>query len=125
MKRLLPILFAGLSLGLAGCAHVEVVAPAGPPVYLAATDEPQPVERRWRTWFLAWGCSPLDNTMPAEYIQREQLSTVRVIVEDNVPDALHTFIYNVWIPIGLLPQTVVVQGSRPPPETYRRRNDTK
>jgi hypothetical protein len=52
--------------------------------------------------------------MPDEYIQREQLTEVRVIVEDNFPDALHSILYNVIIPFGLVPQTVVLQGSRQP-----------
>jgi hypothetical protein len=114
VKPILGILLAGLMLGVTGCAHVDVVAPHGPAVYLAASTEPMPVERRWRTWFLAWGISPFDHTMPAEQIQREQLAEVRVIVEDNVPDAFLSILYNVIIPFGVVPQTVVLQGSRPP-----------
>jgi hypothetical protein len=117
MKHSREIIFAGLLLGATGCAHVEVVAPHGPPVYLVSAAAPMPVERRWRTWFLAWGITPIDNTMPDEYIQREQLTEVRVIVEDNVPDALHSILYNVIIPFGLVPQTVVLQGSRQPVAT--------
>jgi hypothetical protein len=37
-----------------------------------------------------------------------------VITEDNLPDALHAFVYSVLIPIGFLPQTLVVQGNRKP-----------
>ena len=108
------IIFAGLALSLIGCAHVAVVAPHGPPVYLVSSQDPVQVERRWRTWFVAWGVTPLDNTMPAEYIQREQLTEVRVIVEDNVPDALHSILYNVIMPFGLMPQSMVLQGNRAP-----------
>jgi hypothetical protein len=117
MKFCLELMLVGLLLGATGCAHVEVVAPHGPPVYLAAASEPLPVERRWRTWFLAWGITPIDNTMPGEYIQRESLTEVRVIVEDNVPDALHSILYNVIMPFGLVPQTVVLQGCRQPGPT--------
>jgi len=63
---------------------------------------------------LAWGITPIDNTMPDEYIQREQLTEVRVIVEDNFPDALHSILYNVIIRSDWCPQTVVLQGSRQP-----------
>jgi hypothetical protein len=117
MKFRTEIILAGLMLGVAGCAHVDVVAPHGPAVYLVSSSEPMPVERRWRTWFLAWGITPFDNTMPAEYIQREQLTEVRVTVEDNIPDALHAILYNVVMPFGLVPQTVMLQGSRQPAAT--------
>ena len=114
MKFSPHFILAGLLLGVTGCAHVDVVAPHGPAVYLVSSSAPMPVERRWRTWFLAWGITPIDNTMPDEYIQREQLTEVRVIVEDNFPDALHSILYNVIIPFGLVPQTVVLQGNRQP-----------
>jgi hypothetical protein len=114
MKLSLEMILAGLLLGVTGCAHVDVVAPHGPAVYLASSQDTMPVERRWRTWFLAWGLTPFDHTMPAEYIQREQLTEVRVIVEDNIPDALHSILYSVIIPFGVVPQTVVLQGNRLP-----------
>lgn len=113
MKRTLILLLAALTVGGSGCAHVDVVAPHGQTVYLAPAQASLPVERRWRTWYLAWGYSPLDNTMPAEYMQREQLNEVRVVVEDNAVDALHSILYNVFITSGLVPQTLVLQGSRP------------
>jgi hypothetical protein len=114
MKPGYGIVLAGLMLAATGCAHVAVVAPPGREVYLVASGQTLPVERRWRTWFLVWGITPLDNTMPAEIIQREQLTEVRVIVEDNIPDALHSILYNVIIPFGVVPQTVVLQGNRLP-----------
>ncbi len=114
MSRPLTFLIAVLALGPSGCAHVDVVAPHGQSVYLAPAAAPLPVERRWRTWFLVWGYSPLDNTMPAEYMQREQLSEVRVTVEDNALDALHSILYNVYFSSGLIPQTIILQGSRIP-----------
>jgi hypothetical protein len=117
MKLWHGIILAGLALGVVGCAHVAVVAPHGQEVYLVSSQDTAQVERRWRTWFLAWGLTPLDNTMPAEYIQREQFTEVRVIVEDNVPDALHSILYNVIMPFGLVPQTVVLHGNRAPART--------
>lgn len=114
MKWLCTLLLAAFAVGASGCAHVDVVAPHGQSVYLAPAVAPLPVERRWRTWFLVWGYSPLDNTMPAEYIQREQMTDVRVIVEDNALDALHSILYNVYFSSGLIPQTIILQGSRIP-----------
>jgi hypothetical protein len=110
-KLVIMLAAAAVALGLTGCAHVDVVAPHGQTVYLLPAQAPVSVERHWRTWFLVWGYSPLDNTMPAEYIQREQLAEVRVIVEDNALDALHSMLYNVFITSGLVPQTIILQGS--------------
>jgi hypothetical protein len=104
-----------LLLLLAGCAHVEVVAPPGSPVFLASSSEPVQVKRQWRTWYLAWGLTPLDNTMPAEIIQRERLDEVRVTVEDNISDTILSGLYTVYMPIALVPQTVVMEGNRTPP----------
>lgn len=117
MNLIPKIMLVGLAMSATGCAHVDVVAPHGPPVYLASSSAPLSVERRWRTWFVAWGITPFDNTMPAEYMQREQFNEVRVVVEDNFPDAIHTLLYSVVMPIGLVPQTVVLQGSRQPVAT--------
>jgi hypothetical protein len=97
-----------------GCFNVEMVAPYGMDVTLMSSDAPAEVERRWRTWYVIFGISPLDDTMPVEYIQREQLTEVRLITEDNIPDALHGFFYNVIVPIGLVNQTLVLQGNRAP-----------
>ena len=63
---------------------------------------------------MTWGLSPLDNTTADLQISREKLTEVRVITEDNIPDALHGFLYIVLIPIGLTNQTIVVQGNRSP-----------
>jgi hypothetical protein len=95
-----------------GCFRVDLYAPYGTNVTLISSKEPTKVERRWRTWFVAWGISPLDNTTADLKISREQLTNVRVIVEDNIPDALHGILYLVIVPIGLVNQTVVVQGNR-------------
>ena len=108
-----------LSLGLlgvlaTGCFNVSVMAPPGQEVYLVASEQPTAVRRQWRTWYVAWGMSPVDDTMPAEIIQREHLSEVRVIVEDNIPDAFHGFLYNVVMPIGLVNQTIIIEGNRVP-----------
>ena len=111
------IIRAGLALVLllcCGCFNIDLYAPHGMDVTLLPSDEPVEVERRWRTWYVAWGLTHVDNTMPDEYIQRENLTEVRLITEDNVPDAFHGLLYNVLIPIGLVPQTLVLQGNRPP-----------
>jgi hypothetical protein len=114
VKALGWLLLAALATGLGGCCHVEVAAPYGPDVYLATADETTQVRRQWRTWYLLGGVTPLDDTMPAEVIQREGLTEVRVIVQDNLLDAAHAFVYNVLVTIALVPQTIVVEGNRPP-----------
>src|SRR5580658_6218062 len=116
MKRQSFILFlAGLF--CSGCFRVDVYAPYGTDVTLISSQKPTKVERRWRTWFVAWGMSPLDNTTPDLQISREKLTEVRVITEDNIPDALHGILYIVLIPIGLTNQTIVVQGNRSPSDS--------
>ena len=114
MKIRLVLGFGLLIVLATGCFNVSVMAPPGQEVYLVSSEEPTAVRRQWRTWYVAWGLTPLDNTMPAEIIQREHLNEVRVIVEDNIPDAFHGFLYNVWIPIGLTVQTVIIEGNRVP-----------
>lgn len=114
MKMHLVLGLGLLGVLVAGCFNVSVMAPHGQEVYLVSSDESTEVRRQWRTWYVVWGMTPLDNTMPAEIIQREHLSEVRVIVEDNLPDAFHGFLYNVWIPIGLTVQTVIIEGNRVP-----------
>ena len=102
------------SLLLAGCFNVTVVAPPGQEVTLVADSTPVTVKRRYRTWFVVWGLTPLDNTMPDVVIGREHLREVRVTSEDNVPDAFLGVLYNLLIPIGLVTQTIVVEGNRAP-----------
>jgi hypothetical protein len=111
MKRRSFVLFL-IGLCCSGCFRVDLYAPYGTNVTLISSEKPTKVERRWRTWFVAWGISPLDNTTADLQISREKLTEVRVITEDNIPDALHGFLYVVLIPIGLTNQTIVVQGNR-------------
>ena len=108
------LLVAALLPACAGCFTVSLYAPHGADVTLVSSNAAEPVERRWRTWFVAWGATPLDDTMPAEIIAREKLTHVRVTVEDNIPDALHGILYTFLIPIGLVTQTIVIQGDREP-----------
>ena len=96
-----------------GCFNIHMYAPHGMDVTLISSEEPVEVERRWRTWYVAWGLSPVDNTMPDEFIRRENLTEVRLITEDNIPDALHGILYNIVMPIGLVTQTLVLEGNRP------------
>jgi hypothetical protein len=111
MARLPALLVLVLS---TACFNIEMYAPHGMEVTLLPSDAPVEVEREWRTWYVVWGFSPLDDTMPVEHIQREQLTEVRLITEDNIPDALHGILYNVLIPIGLVNQTLILQGNRAP-----------
>jgi hypothetical protein len=115
---------AGLLLAfpaLSGCFNIDLVAPHGADVTLISSKEPVTVRREYRTWFVVWGMTPLDNTMPELTIEREKLTEVRVVTEDNIPDALHGILYNVLIPIGLVTQTVIVEGNRaPPPEAPKK-----
>jgi hypothetical protein len=109
------ILFA-LSIVLlppAGCYRIDMYAPHGMDVTLASSKQPLEVQRHWRTWFVVWGVTPLDNNMPDTQIAREQLTEVRVITTDTVPDALLGVLYNVLIPIGLANQSIVIEGNRP------------
>jgi hypothetical protein len=111
-RRRLLLLPALLLLG--GCFSTELYAPHGADVYLMSATTPTTVQRQWRTWFVVYGAARLDNTMPAETIAREHLTELRVIVEDNIPDAFIGLLYSILVPIGILPQTLVVSGNRAP-----------
>ena len=100
---------------LAGCFTIDVAAPPGADITLVSSKEPTTVRREYRTWFVAWGLTPLDNTMPEVVLGREKIVATRVVVEDNIPDALHGILYNVLLPIGLVTQTVIIEGHRAPP----------
>jgi hypothetical protein len=110
-----PILVALLLLSLlTGCFTVPTYAPYGEPIRIMAPDEPAQVRRVYRTWFMFGGLVPLDNTMPAEIIAREKLTSVRVIVEDNIQDAGSAVLATILLPLFILPQTVIVEGNREP-----------
>ncbi len=96
----------------AGCFRIDLYAPPGANVYLISSDAPVHVHRQWRTWFAAWGLSPIDNTTPDLLITREKLTEVRLITIDTVPDAFLGFLYNILIPIGLTHQSVIIEGNR-------------
>jgi hypothetical protein len=102
---------------LSGCFTIDVAAPYGADITLVSSKSPTTVRREYRTWFVAWGLTHLDDTMPEVVMNREKITEARIIVEDNVPDALHGILYNVLLPIGLVTQTVIIEGNRaPPPE---------
>lgn len=113
MKRL-PVIAAMLGLICTGCVNVKVVAPPGQDVYLVAPEKPFESQRQWRTWYVLYGMMPVDNTMPTDIMQRERYTEVQVVVKDTVLDAFIAIFYNVFAPIGLVPQTVVIQGNRAP-----------
>lgn len=113
MTLRLPILCLAL-LACTGCFNVDVYAPHGQEVMLVSAGKELPVKRQYRTWFVVWGATRLDDTMPAEIVAREQFTEARFVVEDNIPDALHGILYTILLPIGLVPQTIIVQASRAP-----------
>jgi hypothetical protein len=113
-RRAIAVLLACTT--LSGCFTVDVAAPPGADVTLVSSKAPTTVRREYRTWFVVWGLTPLDNTMPEKPIAHEKLTDVRVIVEDNIPDALHGILYGLLLPIGLVTQTVILEGNRAPAE---------
>jgi hypothetical protein len=108
------ILTLGLlaSLAALGCFSVPIEPPAGTRVRVLSGDAPVDVVEEYRAWFVVWGLFPLTDTRVADVIQREQLAEVRVRTVDTVPDALIAFVYTVLAPVGILPQTIVVEGNR-------------
>jgi len=102
-------------LSCTGCFSVDLYAPHGANVYLISAGKPVKVRRDLRTWYVVWGLVRLDNTMPDTVIAREQLTEVRVITVDTVPDALIGILYNVLIPIGLANQAMTIEGNRAAP----------
>ena len=112
MRRIGWLLVALLA--LTGCFNVDVVAPHGTEVYLVSTNVSTQVRRQWRTWYGIYGAVPVTDTLPDQIIQREGLTDVRIIVQDNIPDGGIGFFYTILVPIGLVPQTIVIEGNRPP-----------
>jgi hypothetical protein len=102
-----------LSLALfAGCTHVQVAAPYGRPVRLMDATKKASIRRQYHAWFVIWGAVRLAGKDPVDVIRDEALCEARVQIEDNVPDAGIGFVYNFIQPIGLVPQTIVVEGNR-------------
>jgi hypothetical protein len=113
--RHLPVIAALLVMTCTGCFTVKVTAPPGQEVYLVAPEKPFQSQRQWRAWYGIYGLTPMDNTMPVDVMKRENFSEVQVVVKDTIPDALISIFYNVVAPIGIVPQTIVIEGNRPPP----------
>jgi hypothetical protein len=109
---IIRIVIASLVLLCAGCCQIDMYAPHGADVYLISSQDPVKVSRYWRTWFVVWGLTPLDNRTPDEMIAKEQLTEVRVITIDTVPDAFLGILYNALIPIGLVNQSMIIEGNR-------------
>ena len=103
----LALAFAALA-----CAHVPTFAPHDREVRLMSGGERAAVSRPYRAWFALWGLVRLSGKEPADVIRDEGLCAARVRVEDNVPDAFIGAIYTVIEPIGIVPQTIVVEGNR-------------
>lgn len=110
IARMLAVLLATVC--LAGCFQVDLHAPRGREVWLISSKEPVEIERRWHLWFFTFGLTIVNEEQADLMIEREQLTEVRLITEDNIPDAGLGILYNVLIPIGLVNQTLVLQGNR-------------
>jgi hypothetical protein len=95
-----------------GCFKVPIEPPGGVTVRYLSGDAPVDVSEQYRTWYAFWGLFPLDDTRVADVIQREALTEVRVRTVDSLSDAFASFLYTVAMPIGLVPQTIVVEGNR-------------
>jgi hypothetical protein len=103
---------AALLLLATACSHVTAASPHGRDVRLLRTDERAEVRRQYRAWFALWGMVRLSGKDPADVIRDEGLCQARVRVEDNIPDAMIGLIYTAAEPIGIIPQTIVVEGNR-------------
>lgn len=105
----------GLALVLAlgtGCFKVPIEAQADYPVKVLDGDAPVDVLEEFRTWYAIWGLFPLSDNRVADIIRREKLTEVRVRTVDTLPDALIGFVYTILLPIGIVPQSIVVEGNR-------------
>jgi hypothetical protein len=98
------------------CSHVTAAAPYGRSVRLLAGDEATTVERRYRAWFAIWGLVRVSGKDPADVIRDEELCAARVRVEDNIPDAFIGVLYTIVQPIGIIPQSIVINGRRAGPD---------
>jgi hypothetical protein len=107
----LALLAASLALPTA-CTHVTVASPYGHEIRLLPRDEATQVRRQYRAWFAFWGLVRLSGKDPADVIRDEGLCAARVRVEDNVPDAIIAVMYTFAEPIGLIPQTIIIEGKR-------------
>jgi len=109
LRRLCAVLGLAVS---AACSHVEVSAPNARSVRVMAADDPAAVRREYRAWFAIWGLVRVSGKDPADVIRDENLCAARVRIEDNVPDAGISVVYTVIEPVGLIAQTIIVEGIR-------------
>ena len=102
----------GLLCFATACTHVTVASPWDRHVRLMSRDEPTQVRRQYRAWYAIWGVVRVSGKDPADVIRDEGLCEVRVRVEDNVPDAFIGVMYTIIEPIGIIPQSIIVEGNR-------------
>jgi len=94
------------------CTHVTVAAPHDRDVRLMPAGESASVRRAYRAWFAVWGVFRVSGKDPREVIRDEGLCEARVRVEDNIPDAFIGVLYTIVEPIGIIPQSIIVEGNR-------------
>lgn len=112
-----------LTLSLTACFTVPINAPYGRNIKILPPDVPVEVTKRYQKWYALWGTFPLTTSdTPAEVIERENLSEVRVYTEDSIDDALAGFFYVIVFPTGMMvPQTIVIEGNRKKPSKINNR----
>ena len=97
---------------LTACTHVTIAAPHDRNVRLMPAGEPAKVRRQYRAWFAVWGLFRVSGKDPVDVIRDEGLCEARVRVEDNIPDAFIGVLYTIVEPIGIIPQSIIVEGNR-------------
>ena len=103
---------AGLLFAAGGCFRVQVHAPLGKDVSLLAAEDQVETTKEYRTWYTLFGWYTLDERMPHTVIDDEYLSEARVLYEGTLEDAFISFVSSVPLVIGILPQTLTVEGNR-------------
>lgn len=94
------------------CSHITVAAPFGRETRLLSRDEATQVRRQYRAWFAIWGLVRVSGKDPVDVMRDEGLCEARVRVEDNIPDAIIGVMYTIIEPIGIIPQSIIVEGNR-------------
>ena len=105
------------------CFRVDVYAPLGKEVYLLAAEDDVQLTKPYHTWYTMWGWYTLDDRMPDTVIDDEYLNEVRVLYQGTLEDAFISFVYTIPLVIGILPQTLTVEGNRPADWRERVRQD--
>lgn len=114
MKRTLNVFMSTLlCVSLSGCFNTDLVAPVNRNVTLLTLDQPTSYHDEYRNWYLLGGLIPIWTTQPEEIIEKENLTEVRVNVEDTISDGVIVFLTGMLF-IGIFPQTVVIEGNPGP-----------